>query len=193
MVLKAFAMMDKTGDGIITIQDVVNIYDVSKNPDFISGRASKDQILTTFITQFEGARGDRDGKINRDEFIDYYTDLYASIPTDDYFVQMMETTWQCPEDENTTAIQQTVQLLLTEVRARVFELARRDPNLLRKIFNDFDTNQSGGLTIDETTRMVYKLAISVERKYVYPFFKLVDRDNSGCIEYAEFEAYVLGK
>ncbi len=86
MVLKAFAMMDKTGDGIITIQDVVNIYDVSKNPDFISGRASKDQILTTFITQFEGARGDKDGKITRDEFIDYYTDLSASIPTDDYFV-----------------------------------------------------------------------------------------------------------
>ncbi len=99
---------------------------------------------------------------------------------------MMETTWQCPEDENTAAIQQTVQLLLTEVRARIFELARKDPNLLRKIFNDFDTNQSGGLTLDETTRMIYKLAISVERKYVYPFFKLVDRDNSGCIEFAEF-------
>jgi Ca2+-binding EF-hand superfamily protein len=28
---------------------------------------------------------------------------------------------------------------------------------------------------------------------VYPFFKVVDNDNSGSIEYEEFEAYVLGK
>jgi hypothetical protein len=28
---------------------------------------------------------------------------------------------------------------------------------------------------------------------VYPFFKIVDKDNSGGIEYNEFEGYVLGK
>jgi hypothetical protein len=40
-------------------------------------------------------------EITLDEFIDYYTDLSMSIPTDDYFVAMMESTWQCPEEENT--------------------------------------------------------------------------------------------
>jgi len=78
------------------------------------------------------------------------------------------------------------------VRARIFELARKDPKLLKKVFNDFDLNQSGNLTIDEVTNLIAKLKISVERKYVYPFFKVVDRDNSGGIEYEEFEAYVLG-
>jgi Ca2+-binding EF-hand superfamily protein len=28
---------------------------------------------------------------------------------------------------------------------------------------------------------------------VYPFFKLIDRDNSGAIEFEEFESYILGK
>ena len=73
------------------------------------------------------------------------------------------------------------------------QLARNDPNLLRKIFNDFDLNQSGALTIDEVTNLIAKLQISVERKYVYPFFKVVDQDNSGGIEYVEFEAYILGQ
>lgn len=63
---------------------------------------------------------------------------------------------------------------------------------MRKIFNDFDLNQSGSLTIDETTNLIAKLQISVERKYVYPFFKVIDQDNSGGIEYPEFEAYILG-
>lgn len=41
--------------------------------------------------------------------------------------------------------------------------------------------------------MIAKLQISVERKFVYPFFKVIDQNNSGGIEYEEFEAYILGK
>ena len=81
--------------------------------------------------------------------------------------------------------------MLHEVKGRVFELARRDPAFLRKIFNDFDLNHSGNLTIDEVTNLIAKLKISVERKFVYPFFKVIDRNNSGGIEFDEFEAYIM--
>ena len=75
----------------------------AKNPEFIEKRLTKDQILTNFLRQFEGPRAQLSGnsEITLDEFIDYYTDLSMSIPTDDYFVAMMESTWQCPEEENT--------------------------------------------------------------------------------------------
>lgn len=82
-------------------------------------------------------------------------------------------------------------MLLKEVRARVLELTKNDPKLLRKIHSDFDLNQSGSLTIDEVTNMIAKLKIAVERKYVYPFFKIIDADNSGGIEYPEFEHYII--
>jgi hypothetical protein len=62
-----------------------------------------------------------------------------------------------PEEENTAMTQQTVSHLLREVKDRIMQLARRDPNLLRKIFNDFDLNQSGALTIDEVTNLIAKL------------------------------------
>lgn len=39
--------------------------------------------------------------------------------------------------------------------------------------------------------MIAKLKISVERKYVYPFFKIIDANNSGGIEYDEFETYIV--
>ena len=80
---------------------------------------------------------------------------------------------------------------MKEVRTRVLELSRNDPKLLKKVFSDFDLNQSGHLTIDELTNMIAKLKISVERKYVYPFFKIIDADNSGGIEFAEFEHYIV--
>mgnify|MGYP002641606030 CR=1 FL=1 len=63
------------------------------NPEFLEGKKSKDQILHEFLTNFEGARGDRDGTVTYEEFLDYYTDLSMSTPSDDYFVRMMESAW----------------------------------------------------------------------------------------------------
>ena len=62
---------------------------------------------------------------------------------------------------------------------------------MRKIFNDFDLNGTETLTIDEVTNLIAKLRISVERKFIYPFFKIVDSNNSGTIEYEEFEQYIM--
>ena len=45
MVLKAFALLDKSGDGVVTASDVLHIYDVSKNPDFLERRLTKEQIV----------------------------------------------------------------------------------------------------------------------------------------------------
>lgn len=106
---------------------------------------------------------------------------------------MMEQTWQCPEHENTKEVQATVNLLTREVKAQILAKANNDSQRLKKIFQDFDVSGSGSLTLDETTNMIAKLKISVERKMVYPYFKLIDRDNSGAIEFEEFESYILGK
>lgn len=98
-----------------------------------------------------------------------------------------------PENEDSEATKQTVDHLLKEVKARLLQLTRNgEPKLVTKVFGDFDTKGSGYLTIDEMTNMIAKLKISVERKYIYPFFKVIDTNNSGAIELNEFESYVLG-
>lgn len=86
-------MMDKNGSGTICVDDIVSIYDVSRNPDFIERRLTRDQILSNFINGFDGPRGNKDGTVSLDEFLDYYKDVSMSLPSDDYFVAMMESTW----------------------------------------------------------------------------------------------------
>jgi Ca2+-binding EF-hand superfamily protein len=98
MVAKAFAMLDKSNSGVITLSDVAGIYDVSMNPEFLEGRKSRDEILTDFLSNFEGQSNIQgavqgDGNITFQEFCDYYTDLSMSTPSDEYFVRMMESTW----------------------------------------------------------------------------------------------------
>lgn len=65
MVEKAYAMLDRDGSGQLDVKDIIGVYDVSMNPEFIEGRKTKDQILTEFLTNFEGVKGNRDGKISK--------------------------------------------------------------------------------------------------------------------------------
>ena len=46
-----------------------------------------------FLNNFDGSRGNNDGKVSWNEWIDYYSDLSMSPPSEEYFVRMMESTW----------------------------------------------------------------------------------------------------
>lgn len=53
-----------------------------------------------FLNEFDGAKGNNDGKVTKDEWDDYYTDLSMSTPSDDYFVVMMEQAWCISENDS---------------------------------------------------------------------------------------------
>jgi Ca2+-binding EF-hand superfamily protein len=108
MVEKAFGIMDVNQNGVINYDDLKDVYDVSCNKDFIEGRKSKEQILDEFIDTFEGSQGKKDGTVTHDEWVDYYTDLSMSLPSDDYFCQMMESVWGICEQEETDDYKSTI-------------------------------------------------------------------------------------
>ncbi|KAK3868207.1 hypothetical protein Pcinc_026374 [Petrolisthes cinctipes] len=88
----AFDMLDNTDDGVVTLEDMRNVYSVTKHPKFQSGEMSEDEILLTVIKKFENNTS-VDGKITRDEFLDYYSGISASIDHDAYFDLMMRNAW----------------------------------------------------------------------------------------------------
>ena len=108
IVKAAFALMDKDGSGKITIKDIAQIYDVSQNQDFIDGKLTRDEILEQFLDGFDGAKGNNDGVITLNEWVDYYTDLSMSLPSEEYFVAMMESVWGMCEDEGETVTKEQI-------------------------------------------------------------------------------------
>ena len=181
MVDVAFKLMDKDGSGKITFEDVKSLYDPSHHKDFKEGTKSKEEVVKEFLNSFDGAKGDNDGIITRQEWDDYYTDLSMSLPSDDYFVQMMESVWGVSEDEDSEVNQDHIRELTKLIRERLLKKSNQssDEYVLRKIFNYFDTNQSGNLTIDELAAMMAKLEISVERRYLNGIMKVIDSDHNG--------------
>lgn len=97
----AFAKLDKTGDQIVDISDLVDTYDVSFHPKYKSGEMSKNDILGEFMSQWDTCT--KDGKVTLEEFYEYYNDVSASIDEDDYFELMMRNAWHIAGGEGASA------------------------------------------------------------------------------------------
>ena len=50
--------------GYLTIDNIKDIYSVSKHPQVIAGKMTKEEALQEFLNSFEGSEGDRDGKVS---------------------------------------------------------------------------------------------------------------------------------
>jgi len=100
----AYKKLDKDGSGMVDMDDVAIAYDVTQHPKFKTGEMSRNDILTEFMSQWD--RTVKDGKVTKDEWIDYYRDVSASIDEDDYFELMIRNAWHLDggsgQFENTT-------------------------------------------------------------------------------------------
>ncbi|KAG0421594.1 hypothetical protein HPB47_002556 [Ixodes persulcatus] len=93
LVEKAFAKLDRSGDGQVTYEDMQGVYSVRNHPDYLNGEKTEKELLTKFLASFEQG-GVVDGAVTKDEFIDYYAGVSASIDEDAYFDLMMRTCWK---------------------------------------------------------------------------------------------------
>lgn len=79
-------MLDKDGSGEINYKDICKTYNAEQHPAVLEGRKTERQVLEEFLSTFEMHQGDKpDGKVTPEEFIEYYTNVSASIDNDEYF------------------------------------------------------------------------------------------------------------
>ena len=94
LVKRAYKVLDRDGSGEVDFNDICDVYNAKKHPAVIEGRKTERQILEEFLATFEMALSDvPDGIVTSDEFLEYYTAVSASIDNEDYFAQMINSSW----------------------------------------------------------------------------------------------------
>jgi len=97
MIMMAFKVLDKTGDGTVTIEDISMAFNSDFDPDVIAGKKKPEAALTTFLAQFDTVEAD--GIVTKEEFLEYYKNVSSSIDNDDYFELMIRNAWHIPGGE----------------------------------------------------------------------------------------------
>ena len=113
----AFSKLDKNNDGVLSPQDIINTYDASNHPDVLSGKSTANDIMQEFLDTFD-VGGEKDGKVTRNEFENYYTNLGANIDNDDYFELMIRNAWHISGGEGWCANSSNRRVLVTHADGR---------------------------------------------------------------------------
>jgi Ca2+-binding EF-hand superfamily protein len=92
MVDKAFLKFDRDGNGYVDANDLRGVYNCSHHPKVQRGEMTEDQAFREFLTSFNDRN--RDGRVTKDEWDEYYAAVSSSIDNDDHFVQLMKTAWR---------------------------------------------------------------------------------------------------
>lgn len=93
LIMAAFNKLDKDHSGQITAADLKGVYDVRHHPKYRNGQWTEEQCFNEFLKTFE-VGGNVDGIVTKEEFMNYYTALSASIDSDVYFDLMMRQVWK---------------------------------------------------------------------------------------------------
>lgn len=90
LVKRAYKLLDANGDGVVRMDDIKRLYDVSHHPGVVAGTITADEALRKFLHEWD-ANGD--DVIEEAEFLDAYSDISAEIDNDQVFELMMRNTW----------------------------------------------------------------------------------------------------
>lgn len=186
MVEKVFGALDRDGSGYLSVEDMRGSFNAKGHPEVAAGRATEDDVLRSYLNTFEGER--KDNRVTLDEFAAYYTDIGASVPDDDYFVQLVGECWGVTESATNAADVEKVhryEELLREKVRQTCKSTESPKTRLTRVFKFFDVDGTGAVTIDEMTNALQQLGLPLPRKDVLLFFALYDADGSGQIVYDE--------
>ena len=67
-----------------------------------------------------------------------------------------------------------------------FDFDENDENIILKAFQHFDTDHNGKINVEEIKHVLTFLGDIMTQEEVDKFFKSVDIDENGCLDYREF-------
>lgn len=93
LVQLAWAQIDESGKGYVTLEDVARKYDVSGHPLVKEGKITPAEAVRAFMSHWHLDNKKHTDDVTEDDFINYYEWVSSVIDRDDYFELMIRNAW----------------------------------------------------------------------------------------------------
>lgn len=104
VVLQAFDKLDNDKSGVIDINELKYLFNAKSHPDVRSGKRTEEEVYGEFLETFEIhhniGKGNRDRRVTREEFLEYYNNISMSIDNDEYFELVIRNAWKLEGNTN---------------------------------------------------------------------------------------------
>ncbi|XP_044746653.1 calcyphosin-like protein [Coccinella septempunctata] len=93
VVENCFKKLDKNNDGHVTVKNLRSVFSIKNSSRYISGEDDEEAMFQKFLAHFDEDQTE-DGIVTREEFLNYYAGVSASIDNDCYFDLMMRNAYK---------------------------------------------------------------------------------------------------
>merc|ERR1712166_468815 len=158
----------------MTMEFIIEKFGGENHPKVRGGEITANEATRQMKDGMENGPMDADGDgcVDEDEFIEFYNDISAGIPSDDYFVYVMECVWGIQEDAVAIfnrRLDEIEQLFVLKAK----EMAKGneiEEKAMYRVFKFFDTDGSGELDKDEFIKAMVRFGIQLTTAEVDGFF-----------------------
>merc|ERR1712216_360770 len=188
--------IEKSETGIITktkqpmtMEFIVEHFDHTNHPKVRGGEITEREAMRQMKEGLENGPmdADGDGQVDEDEFVAFYNDISAGIPSDDYFIYVAECVGGIVEDAEAIfnrKLDEIEQLFVLKAK----EIAKGneiEEKAMFRVFKFFDADMSGDLDKEESANAMKRFGIPLTQEQLDAFFLRYDTDGGGEVSYDE--------
>jgi len=182
------ALKERADGGAITFRFVQSQFRVRNHPRVAKGDMEEEEALRDFVDGLQECldKGS-DPVVTLENFYEFYGNLSGGIPSDDYFVYMLEQVWNQDEDEQRKFDEflDTIEQLFVVKAKEVAKGNEIEEKAMARIFKFFDIDGSGDLDKEEFKMAMERFGMTLNKKQIDGFFRRYDNDGGGEISFEE--------
>jgi len=185
-------LRERAGSDHISYRYVQSQFRVKSHPRVAQGLMEEEEALRDFVDGLaeclaKTGGGGADPEVTLDTFNEFYGNLSGGIPSDDYFVYMLEQTFGSDENEQKKFddFLDNIEKLFVIKAKEVAKGNEIEEKAMARIFKFFDIDESGDLDKEEFSMAMERFGMTLNKKQIDGFFRRYDSDGGGEISFEE--------
>ena len=184
------SLRERAGTDTLSFRFVQSEFRVRAHPRVAQGLMEEEEALRDFVDGLQeclAKDGGSDPEVTLENFNEFYGNLSGGIPSDDYFVYMLEQTFATDENEQKKFddFLDGIEKLFVIKAKEVAKGNEIEEKAMARIFKFFDVDESGELDKEEFTMAMERFGMTLTQKQIDGFFRRYDHDGGGEISFEE--------